>query len=176
MRKSRYLENTLMAALAIALSMTLLPSVAAADRDHGKKKHRDRDRREVVVRVDGRVEHRRAHTRVVYERPRPVPVRYCPPPPPRYTRNYYPVDYRYPRYYPVRRWAGPPPLPWHSRYYYDPYCGENFVNLTLYFDHLHHHQHGSFAWVMQIGSDQPLYACHHVHDGWARWDDDDYGD
>jgi len=174
MRKSRYFENGLIAALAIVFCTTLLPTVAAADRDHGKKKHRDRDRKEVVVRVDGRVDHPRVHARVRYEAPRHRHERYCPPPP-RYERRY-PVSYRYERY-PVRRWA-PPPLPRHTRYYYDPYCGDNFVSLTLYYEHLRRHQHASFAWVMRIGSEEPLYACRHDrdHDRWVRWDEDEDDD
>jgi hypothetical protein len=77
-----------------------------------------------------------------------------------------------PVYYapPPARCYGPPPV--RARYYHDPYCRENFVSLAIYRDHVRRHRHARFAWVMQAGFEQPLFAFHYEGDRWVRWDDE----
>jgi hypothetical protein len=53
------------------------------------------------------------------------------------------------------------------RVYYDPYCGERFASLGVYYEHLHRHSHASVAWVIEGGV--PLYGYRRAPDGWVRF-------
>src|SRR5262245_57349060 len=157
MRTARVFEKGLALAVSLACTATLWRAVAAADHEHHKKHHRDEHSR-VVVRSGWPARGPQCQA--------PAPVYYVP-----WQRpvRYYPQPVRYYDPFSARCYT-PPPV--YTRYYYDPYCRENFANLTIYLEHVRRHPHARFAFVMRTGFDAPLYACRYSDDRWVRWDGD----